>query len=252
MNDWFQDESLWQTLYPFLFSESRLADAERQVDEILQLVAPTADPGPPQVLDLACGPGTHAIELAGRGLAVTGVDTSPFLLEKARARAAERGVEVEWVEADMRVFSRPDAFHLAVNVYTSFGYFEDPEDDQRTLRHLHSNLRVGGALLMDMIGKEHLARIYEPTMSEEFSDGTLLIRRTEIRDSWGWEEVECLLVDGDSTRRLGYGHRLYSARELELALREAGFSEVRFFGDTTGSDYGPDAERLVAVASKGS
>jgi SAM-dependent methyltransferase len=246
MPNWFENEALWRALYPFLFSEQRMATADRHVDDLLQLAGrPVAT-----ALDLACGPGSHSVALARRGITVTGVDASPYLLGQARQRAAAANVEVEWIEADMRAFERPSAFDLALNLFTSFGYFEDESDDRLVLQRLYGSLRPAGALVMDMLGKEHLARLYEPTTSEEAEDGTVLVRRTEIEQSWSWATTECTVLRGKEIERFTYGHRLFSARELALLLAEAGFEDAHFHGDSEGGAYGPDAERLIAVAYK--
>ena len=159
MTEWFQDESFWSELYPFMFSKERLAAAESEAERVLELVGFSRE----TILDLACGPGRHAVALAQRGFSVTGVDLSSFLLDKARARATDVGVEVEWVHQDMREFVRPDSFDMIQNLFTSFGYFDDRGDDLRVLRNCHRSLRPGGILVMDMAGKEIVVRQFEPT-----------------------------------------------------------------------------------------
>ena len=137
MSEWFADEAFWETLYPFLFPQERFEAADEQVEKILRLVEFAGR----DVLDLCCGPGRHSVALARRGLAVTGVDRSPFLLAKAKERALAAEVTVNWVAEDMRRFVRPKAFDLALSLFTSFGYFPDPEDDLRVLRNIRANLR---------------------------------------------------------------------------------------------------------------
>ena len=82
-NDWFADESFWEELYPFLFSAERRAAAPGEIDAVLALI----DDRPATLLDLCCGPGRHSVACAKRGIAVTGVDRSAFLLDKASAYA---------------------------------------------------------------------------------------------------------------------------------------------------------------------
>ena len=110
---WFEQEDFWRDLYPYMFPPERFAAAGEQVSQILGLTGITSG----AVLDLCCGPGRHAIALANRRLAVTGVDASPFLLERARERAAEAGVTVEWIQDDMRHFVRPGAFDRTLLAY---------------------------------------------------------------------------------------------------------------------------------------
>jgi cyclopropane fatty-acyl-phospholipid synthase-like methyltransferase len=117
-------------LYPYLFPEEQFARAEEHVDQLLAPVAPTGH----VVLDLCCGPGRHAIGLAKRGFTVTGVALSVFLLAKAQARAQVAQVAVEWLRDDMRHVVRPGAYDLVVSLGTSFGYFDDPQDDRRVMQ----------------------------------------------------------------------------------------------------------------------
>jgi len=80
---------------------------------------------------------------------VTGVDLSDKMLGIARARALREGVSVEWLREDMRVFRRPGAFDLCLSLFTSFGFFNDREN-QRVLDNVGVNLKEGGILLLDL------------------------------------------------------------------------------------------------------
>jgi len=172
MKPWHEEDAFWQTFAPTMFGEPRWAAASGEVDQVLALakIAPGA-----AVLDLACGPGRHALELARRGLKVTAVDRTAAYLAQARQRAAEQGLTVEWVQADMREFCRPEAFDAAVNLFTAFGYFENPADDRNVAGNLFRSLRPDGALVMEMVGKEILARIFRERDWHEEPDGTLML-----------------------------------------------------------------------------
>jgi SAM-dependent methyltransferase len=246
MTEWFTDESLWMTMYPFLFPEERFAVATVQVDMLLALV----DVPGRAILDLCCGPGRHAIVLANRGYTVTGVDASPFLLEQARARAQAAGATVEWVLADMRHFVRPAAYDLVLSMFTSFGYFDDKDDDLKVLRNMHHNLKPGGVCVLDMLGKERLAKIFQPTTSEQAPDGTLWVQRHEVVDAWSRMRNEWILIKDGRARSFTFQLTVYSGQELTDRLGQAGFRRVRLCGDLEGQAYGPQAERLVAVAWK--
>jgi len=181
---------------------------------------------------------------------VTGIDRSPFLLSKARERARAADVEVEWIEEDMRTFERPGAFDLAINMFTAFGYFDDKSEDLLVLRHLHDGLVSGGTLVIDLVGKEWLARHFEPTWSTRAEDGSLLINRRESIDDWTRIRNEWILLSGGEVQTFEFHHTVYSGQELRDRLEHAGFERVELFGDLGGSPYGPDAKRLVAVARK--
>jgi len=243
---WFADEAFWIATYPFMFPEKRIAAADSDVEQILALGQRVSG----NVLDLACGPGRHSVSLAQRGFTVTGVDRSPFLLGKARARAAELNARVEWVHADMRTFSRPAAFDLALSLFTSLGYFADDTDNQRVLNNVAASLRPGGVFVLDMIGKETLARIFSPTTSREVPSG-LVIHRHKVIDDWSRLENDWILIEGESTRTFRFRHWIYSGREIERMLRDAGFADVRLYGNYLGIPYGSEATRLVAVGRIG-
>lgn len=245
---WYEDDRFWEATREFLFTEEKLEEASEQLDALLDLMDPPADA---DVLDLPCGVGRHAVELADRGHRVTAVDRTEPLLETARERAREAGAAVEFVREDMREFSRPASFDVVLNLFTSFGYFEDPADDERTARNFYESLRPGGALAMDLTSKEVVAADFRERSWDE-RDGTYLLEEHEVQDGWSWMDNRWVVVDPDegTVDEFDVSHRLYSAAELTALLERVGFEEVRVYGDHEGADYDDDAERLVVIAEK--
>ena len=246
MTEWFENEAFWDELYPFLFPEKAFDVAPEEVEKILRLV----DFQGSTVLDLACGPGRHSVALAKKGYRVTGVDRSSFYLEKARSRGRDAKATVEWVQEDMRRFARPDSFDLALSLFTSFGYFDDKEDDLRVLGNLCSSLREDGVCVLDMVGKEWLAREFQPTLSTRLEDGRLVVQQHEVIEDWTRIRNVWHLIDGEKVRSFRFQHRVYSGEELKDRLRRSGFGRVQLFGDLDGNEYGTKAKRLVAAAWK--
>ena len=246
MTAWFEDENFWKKLYPFMFPDEKFEIPEEQIGKLLDLVAFDGS----SVLDLACGPGRHCTALANKGLQVTGVDLSTFLLEKARDRAKAENIDVEWVREDMRQFVRPEAFDLVINMFTAFGYFDDKEDDLKVLRNVFSSLRKGGTFVIDVMGKEWLAKGFLPTTSEDLGDGKILVQRHEIFDDWTRIRNEWILIEGDRAITYRFHHTVYSGQELKDRLKQVGFEEIKLFGDLDGGEYGVDASRLIAAAWK--
>jgi SAM-dependent methyltransferase len=109
------------------------------------LVAETEGLAPGRALDLACGEGRNAVWLAERGWRATGVDFSEVALDKARALAAERGVEADWVHADVTDFRpEPRAFDLAL-----IFYLQVPASEERAaVRAAADAVAPGGTLLL--------------------------------------------------------------------------------------------------------
>ncbi len=244
--EWFDDEAFWRELYPFMFPAQRFADTPEQIEKLLALARPRG----PAALDLCCGPGRCSIALAGKGFAVTGVDRTRFLLDKARARARAAKVRVEWIEMDMRDFVRPDTFDLALSMYTSFGYFDDKTQDVEVLRNIFASLHPSGVLAMDVMGKERLAKILQPTTCDTLPDGTMLVQRHEIFDDWTRVRNEWVLLRHGRARRFEFHHTLYSGQELRERLEAVGFADVRLHGTFEGEEYGPNAQRLIAITRK--
>ncbi len=246
MPDWFADESFWAEIYPFEFPAPVVDAGVAQVDKAIALSGIRGG----DALDLGCGPGRHAIPLARRGFRVTGVDLSPFHLAKARERAEMAQVAVEFVQSDMRAFVRAAAFDLAVSLFTSFGYFEDPLDDLGVLRHVHQSLRPGGVLVMDVASKERLARVLHPTLSQRAVDGALLVQRHQIVEDWTRVWNEWTVVRDGRARTFEFLLRVYSGQELKALLGAAGFATVTLYGSLDGRPYDLEAERLVVVAGR--
>src|SRR5713226_3087198 len=159
--EWFDEDSFWRELYPFMFSKERIDQADEQIAKVLVLTKP---PGR-SVLDLCCGPGRCSIALAKRGFSVTGVDRTKYLLDKARAKARATHVKIEWVQTDMRDFVRADSFALVLSMFTSFGYFDDRREDMIVLQNMFESLQPRGVCLIEVLGKERLAKILQSTTS---------------------------------------------------------------------------------------
>ncbi|MEN8208588.1 MAG: methyltransferase domain-containing protein [Candidatus Fermentibacteria bacterium] len=244
--EWYEQSDFWELTYPFMFPETRIDKAEHDTLSMLGLTG--IDNG--DVLDLCCGPGRFAIPIARMGYNVTGVDATEYLLNIARNRASLESVSVEWVKEDMRAFRRPGSYDLAISMFTSFGYFNNHNDNMKVLENVRDSLRPGGKFVLEIMGKETLASIFHTVTDEETGDGLLLIQRHRIEDGWNRIENDWLLIDNESVLgRWKFSHWLYSAAELKNMLQEAGFLTTRIFGDLEGAAYDSESVRLIAVSS---
>jgi len=244
--EWFDDDAFWRDLYPLMFPEKRFADSPEEIEKVLAMAKPRGK----AALDLCCGPGRCSIALAKKGFAVTGVDKTGFLLNKARAKARTAKVEIDWVQMDMRDFVRPNSFDLALSMFTSFGYFDDKTQDTAVLRNIFASLRAAGVFLIEVVGKECLAKIFQPVTSDVFPDGTILVQRHEIFDDWTRIRNEWILLRKGRAKSFKFHHTVYSGQEMRDKLEAVGFVDVRLYGNLGGDEYGPDAQRLIAVARK--
>lgn len=243
---WHEQDAFWETVAPVLFVQRRWSDAPVEVEQVVYLLGLGSGA---HVLDLCCGVGRHSLELARRGFQVTGVDRTRLYLDRASRRAEAEGLKVEFVQSDMRTFCRPDAFDAVVNLFTSFGYFEDPEDDRQVAMNVYRSLKSGGAFLIDIVGKEVLARIFrERDWYEE--NGLLVLQERKVSKNWSWMESRWIMFKDNNRAELNLSHRIYSAVELASLLAECGFAHIDAYGNLEGIAYDHLARRLVVVARK--
>lgn len=247
MGAWHDDDALWAELQGALTDAGLIRAAEeeaRQAATMLQ-VRPDA-----HLLDLGCGPGRHSLAFARLGYRVTGVDRTAGYLEAARSRSAAEGLAIEWVRADMLAFRRESAFDGAANLLSSFGYFEDRHDDLRVLRNIQFSLKPGARAMVDVVGKEILARVFVPRYWQELGKGRFWLQEREVLPAWERIRNHWLFVGAGETRAFTFEHRIYSANELAELMREAGFGEVEVHGGFDGRAYDREAARLIAVGRK--
>lgn len=244
MTTWGDEEELWELAAPAVFAADRTTDARRDVDAVMRLLALQRGA---RVLDMCAGQGRHAIELAQRGMRVTAVDRSRTYLDVARESARAAGVELELVREDMRRFVAPQTFDAALNLYTSFGYFDGEEENRRVASNMRASLVPGGGAVFELRGKEVLAA-KGATLSWTEAGGVLLLEEPRVGPDWEWVEYRFVLVREGVTRRYRVRHRLYSGVELRMTLHAAGFVDVTLYGGFDGRPYDDHAELLVAVA----
>jgi SAM-dependent methyltransferase len=247
MANWHEDDSFWSTFFPAMFSPKKWASAPADVDAILALLEL---PEGAAVLDAGCGPGRHSLELARRGFRVTAVDRTPLYLEIARQHAEADELEIAFAQEDLRIYRTEETSDAAVNLFTTFGYFDDPAEDRLVVQNLYESLRPGGKLVMDMMGKEVVARAFQPRYWSELDDGRFFLEERTMLDGWGGVENRWVLLGGEEPVERRFRVRLYSGSELECLMGSIGFSDIRLLGDLDGRPYDLKARRLVAVGRK--
>lgn len=204
-----------------------------------------------RILDLCCGYGRHAVELARRGYAVVGADLSDVLLRQALSRVPPGDPAVRFVRADMRALPFGETFDAAVNLFTSFGYFDSEAEDVKVLHEVRRCLRPRGRLLLDLLNKEWLMRHFTPRYWEEGEEDHVVLNNLAFDFVSGRLENRRFLIAPDGTRReMFIAFRVYTLAELVRLLREAGLRHQATYGDFRGADYGMDAFRMIVVARR--
>lgn len=242
---WYEDDDFWVDFAAVMFSDRRRA-------EIAQLVetSPLFDHPPgTRVLDLACGPALYAVPLARRGCRVTGVDLSRPMLDRAHAACERAGVDVRLVRGDMLTHVEPESYDEAINVFTSFGYFETREDNLTVLRNALASLRPGGRLLIDVMGREVVAGWIGRPQLVELPDA-YVVQRDTVLDEWTRLRTDWTMVRGESAREVSITSFLYGAADLRALFEEAGFADVEVYGDFDRSPYDQRARRLIVRGTR--
>jgi SAM-dependent methyltransferase len=246
--EWFE-EWFRSDFYMKLYSHRDAEEAEACVDLILGSTGLSA-PRSEQVaaLDLACGPGRHAIALAERGCRVTAVDLSPTLLAYAESQARQAGMPIRFIRSDMREISFDREFDLVLQLFTSFGYFDEHSDDARVLNRVRASLHGGGYYALDLINEQHLRRTLVP-VSIKHLDG-IEVREERRIDNGRVEKRITIPRAGGGTREFAESVQLYSPETIEGMLYDAGLSPVHWFGDYNGAPYDPDRSTRMLVISQ--
>lgn len=150
MANWFEN---WfdSPYYHILYKHRNYKEAELVIDKLINYLNPA-----PQAsfLDLACGQGRHSLYLSReKGFTVTGIDLSPQNIACATQRAAKLpdGNRPEFYVKDMRHLQWQNKFDYVLNLFTSFGYFENDADDYATIQAMSNALKPGGTFVFDFM-----------------------------------------------------------------------------------------------------
>ena len=237
------DETYLLTYVPFLTDERTREEALGAVS--LAGVEPGAE-----ILDCPVGFGRHAIVLTEAGYRVTGLDRSEVQL----AEAERRRRDAEWprlVRGDYRELPFEDAsFDAVLNLFTSLGYLERDED-VGVLREFRRVLRPGGALVVETMHRDRLARFFVPRTWDRLPDGSLFLQEHE--PDWATETVETqflIITPGGEWIERRFVHRPYTATEWVEMLGEAGFVEIGCFSDWAGESPPTPDRRLIVRARR--
>jgi SAM-dependent methyltransferase len=231
--------------YFFAYQED-LTD-ERSDREVANLVNLLMLDQPMKILDLACGFGRHTNRLAALGHRVTGIDYMPGFLEIARKNAAELGLDVYYRQGDMRTVDFQEEFDRVVLLFTSFGYFEDNENED-VLRNMVKALKPNGLLLLDIPNRDVFLKDIPP--SSVFEKGNdFLINRTTFDCVKGRMVNKRILIRDGKRIDKPFSIRLYNATEMCQLLERIGVKEYQLLGEDS-QPISMKSRRMYVIARK--
>jgi SAM-dependent methyltransferase len=254
MNPWYEDSFGYE--YLELYAHRDEEEARSDIEAIVRLLDP---PRNEPLLDLCCGACRHLIVLREMGFTqLVGLDLSGELLAVGARRLAKDATApstrpcpgVELVRSDMRQIPYQDHFATVFSLFTSFGYFEDDEENARVLRAALGALRPGGQFLIDYVNRDYvIANLIERDESiladrhvenvRRLTDGCRRVQKTTT-----------VTASDGSVRQFHESVRMYSPHEMVEMLCTAGFADPACYGSLDGNACSAESKRLILVASK--
>lgn len=232
--------------YLEVYSHRDRHEAIEDIDNIGRLL-PLSDSQP--ILDLACGSGRHSLELARRGFDVTGVDLSAELLEVARTSASREGLEIEFVQSDMRRLPFSEKFGCVLNLFTSFGYFETDEENAEIMAAIHGSLKPGGVFLIDYINRDLVLATLVPEDKMEINGKQILQQRRFNRSNNRLEKT-IIITSKNEEKTFIESLRLYNRDELISMAESSGLNVITVMGSLAGEEFQPSSPRTILFGKK--
>ena len=198
-----------------------------------------------QILDVACGKGRHAKYLNHLGFNVTGIDLSKNSIEFANKDSNEN---LKYFVHDMRSVFKKNHFDLVTNLFTSFGYFENQEDEQTTINAMSNNLKEGGLLLIDFMNVKKVISSLVTSESKEIDGIKFLIKR-KYDENHIIKKI--IIKDKDSDLNFQEKVRALTLYDFDVMLKKANMKIVDVFGDYSLNEFNAiDSDRLIILSKK--
>jgi len=216
--------------------------AEEFIKNIIGYLKP---PTNAHLLDLGCGKGRHSLFLSNMDLVVTGLDLSVNSIKSLEGHNSSRLHFEQW---DMRQPYKANHFDIVLNLFTSFGYFDDDQENIAVLKAVNHNLKERGILVLDFLNEN----VVRKNMNVEE-----VIRRGDIEFKISKKEENGSVVkairftDNEETFNFEERVQLISKESFEEMFVEAGFDVQAVFGDYQLNAFDKDnAKRLIFVVKK--
>jgi len=201
-----------------------------------------------KVLDLACGAGRHSILFAKNGFDVTAVDISDNLLNVAGRTASELGLNINFIKSDFRKLNLNEKFHLIINLFTSFGYFEYDDENEKVIKLVSNHLLDNGYFVIDFFNVVYLKNNLIPISYDKIEDS--IVKQERVFE--GNRIVKKIMINKRSEQKLYYESvRIYCKDELAALLLVNGLEIQKIFGDYYGNEYDEvNSPRIIIIAKK--
>ena len=225
--EWF--ESWFDTpYYHLLYNNRDYTEAENFITKLTQeLKLPQSS----KIVDLACGKGRHSVFLNKLGYEVLGLDLSQQSITFDKQFENET---LKFRVHDMRHPIDSEPVDAVFNLFTSFGYFENEEDDQSVFSSVSNALKKDGYFVLDFLNEEYVKNTLVPESTEQRGDITFNITK-KIEDSHVIKDI-CF---EDKGKAYHYFEKvnLHTIEEIETYARNCGFERLKIWGDYQLNDF---------------
>ena len=236
-NTWFA--SWFDTpYYHILYKDRDYAEAQVFMDNITQYLNLPDDS---KILDLACGKGRHSVYLNQLGYDVTGADLSENSIAEASKFANEK---LHFEVHDMRIPFQ-QKFDAVFNLFTSFGYFENDEDNSTTLKAIQESLSEYGFAVIDFMNVQHVINNLVPEEVKTVDNIDFHIKRYH-KDNHIYKEIDF----EDKGEKFHFIEKVQALtlQNFEEMMEEAGIYLLDTFGDyKLKKFFKTESERLIMV-----
>jgi SAM-dependent methyltransferase len=201
------------------------------------------------ILDLYCGYGRHAIELAKLGFHVTGIDATAEFLDIANQKAREENVNISFELCDMRNIYYRCQFDAIINMFAAFGYFTD-EENFDVLRLINAALRPNGLFLIDLLNRDWMENNNLNRYWRHPSGEYVLSYKIELQN--GITTMKRQLINQVTGAKMQYEFvlRAYSLAEMSAILKQNDFTIKATYGGFDQQPYGAETPRMIILAQK--
>lgn len=238
-DSWFDSDA-----YTLVYAHRDADEARQCLDLIESVHAPEANA---RILDVGCGRGRHALNLAERGYRVTGIDLSEAAIQEARRRGAERNLPAVFKVRDMRDAVCDGCFEGVVNLFTTFGYFAEDAENEAALRAMRTALHPGGWFVQDFLNAPQVRATLVPE-DEQVRNGVHIHQQRWIEDGRIHKTITLETDEHTETHRESV--RLFTRNDLEAMYESVGLVPTQAFGHYDGRPHSDESPRLILMAER--
>jgi ubiquinone/menaquinone biosynthesis C-methylase UbiE len=205
-------------------------------------------------LDIACGTGNTSIALAELGWWVTGIDLSLPMLQQARKKAAEKELDIIFLQQDIRELDLTREFDLVTCYQDGLNYLLTQEDLVQTFQRIRNNMSQEGLFIFDLNRVEKYSRTAQGEVSFIDTDDFSLVYETSyLKPEEIWEINVTGFVRGEQHYekfKEVHRERHHHLTDVKDALRNTGFKVLDVFHAFSLNPPGADSNRIFVIAQK--